>query len=186
MSHAESRLHREADRIVELAARLERAEFARPPAPPVAAALVAVACRFGGAQLLADYVQRVEPAWHNGAGVIFEEDEDTTFYVAGILPRPLRSTYLLLRGYELWITPCLSEGQVARVKAFGLAFITLGLRALTEAGATTKLEQLAREAVTHDMELRDYLPEIERLLREVLTDRPDPGKGPRRRPAARG
>lgn len=166
MSFADTRLHREADRIVELAAQLERAEFARTPARPLADALVAVACRFGGAKLLSDHTQRVEPAWHNRAMHVFEEDDDTTFYVAGILPRPLLSTYLLLRGYKLWITPCLGEQEVARVKAFGLAFITLGLRAQIEAGATTKLEQLAREAVTHDMELREYLPEIERVLRK--------------------
>lgn len=166
MGFADTRLHREADRIVELAARLERAEFAHTPARPLAAALVALACRFGGARLLADHTQRVEPAWHNRAMHIFEHDDDTAFYIAGILPRPLLSTYLLLRGYELWITPCLGEEEVARVKAFGLAFITLGLRAQIESGATTKLEQLAREAATNDMELREYLPEIERVLRK--------------------
>ena len=166
MGFAETRLHREADRIIELADAVARADFARTPAPPLAAALVAVACRFGGAKLLADHTQRVEPAWHNRAMHIFGEDEDTAFYVAGILPRPFLSTYLLLRGYKLWITPCIGEEEVARVKAFGLAFITLGLRAQIEAGAAAALEQLARETVTHDMELREYLPEIERVLRK--------------------
>lgn len=166
MSFADTRLHREADKVVELADALARADFARTPAQPLADALVAVACRFGGAKLLADHTQRVEPAWHNRAMHIFGEDEDTPFYVAGIYPPPLRSVYLLLRGYQFWITPCCGEREVARVKAFGLAFITLGLRAQVEAGATTKLEQLAREAVTHDMELREYLPEIERVLRK--------------------
>lgn len=165
MSFAETRLHREADKIIGLADTLARADFAHTPAPPVAAALVALACRFGGARLLADHTQRVEPAWHNRAMHIFEQDDDTAFYVAGILPRPLRSTYLLIRGYELWIKSCRGEEEVTQAKAFGLAFITLGLRAQAEAGAATKLERLAREVVTHDTELREYLPEIERVLR---------------------
>lgn len=164
MGSAESRLHREADAIAELSDDLRQGDFERTPVTMLCDALVAIACRLGSGKLVSERGQQIATPLHNHAIGLFNEG-DAPFYVANVMPQPLPASYLLLRGLKLWTAPCHGEEQIAITKAFGLAYITLGLRIQSEPGGVTLIDSLARDVLPNDMELREYVPEIERHLR---------------------
>lgn len=136
-------------------------------------ALFAIACRLGDSALLAEYGRRAEPAVHNLA-MTLGDDEMLALSAAGLAPRPLPAAWLYLKGLQLWTAVANRDEEVARLKAAGLALMLLGRRAAPPGAEGHPLEALAREALLSDIALRECLPRLEDAFARALADAAPP------------